>query len=132
MVIIPALHILDNKDMPEQKGWGWYRVSEFIEAVNYYLSINGVQSVDPANLYTRYGYLNSFKDSFGVGKSALPTRKGQFGEQFHEFITDNINLARVEFIPACWGDEILRKAKRRSIVCGYFKNLAKTLQAYYQ
>ena len=108
MVIVPAIHNLDSPHHPEQKRWGWHRVSELVEAVNYKLNLIGEQPVTPATLYDRYGHLNKFKDSFAIGVTALPTRKGVLGDHSHEFITPRVDLGDIEFVPAGWGCEILK------------------------
>jgi hypothetical protein len=111
MIIAPAVHILKDYDgAREQKGWKWYRVSELVEAANWHLPLS-IQTITPTNLYGRYGYLNDYSDSLGLGIKALPTRKGEFGDHPLEFITPNIDLTNIAFIPADWGYEILNAIK---------------------
>jgi hypothetical protein len=111
MIVIPAIHNLDNENAPEQKGWGWHKVSELIEAINYHLTLNGGEPVTPVTLYARYGYLNKTLDSLGVGVVALPTRKGVLGDELSEFITPNIDLSKTTFVPAGWGCNVLSTVK---------------------
>jgi hypothetical protein len=111
MIVIPAIHNLDNIEYPEQKGWGWHKVSELVEAVNYHLALQDLSSVTASTIHARFGQLNRMTDSVGIRHSAMPARFGIKGDDFHEYIRNSIDLTRATFVPARWGLDIIDSIK---------------------